>query len=235
VSRRQRKAAVAPRPEALRRRNAGTYFLKDWNMQNIMRSLLRMGLYALLCVASVASAAEKVEDYLGVPGPLQVAGETYRLAWSSHPQPNFYKHEYVPRGQDVEHFQSMLMLDLLGADAATPEDMLRNKVAELEKRKATDPVTNYQALLSDSKDQAVLDFVVSAPDAEGNIIVEWNVYRYVRSPAGSGVLMMGLSRRAYGDADARAFFAQLKTARTRDIEAFAKMPVPALRLQAESP
>ncbi|MCT8284404.1 hypothetical protein NYQ43_01535 [Xanthomonas translucens pv. translucens] len=175
------------------------------------------------------------EGLPGVPGPLVLASTDYHLAWSSHPRPDFYKHEYVPQGQNVERYQSMLMLDLLGDAAATAEQLMGTKVAELEQRKASDPVVNYDALLSESKDQALLDFVVSATDAEGNTIVEWNAYRYVSSPAGNGVLMIGLSRRAYGDTEIRALFAQLKAARARDIKALAAMPVPALKLRAETP
>jgi len=205
-------------------------------MRMIMRPLLRMGLYALLCVTAAAAAAgQQAKDYLTVPGPLQLAGAAYHLAWSSHPRPDFYKHEYVPQGQNVERYQSMLMLDLLDDRSATPEQLLGIKVAELEQRKATDPVVHYTPLLSESKDQALLDFVLSATDAEGNTIVEWNAYRYVPSPAGNGVLMIGLSRRAYGDTEIRALFAQLKAARARDVEALAAMPVPALKLRAETP
>ncbi len=205
-------------------------------MQTIMRPLLRMGLYALVCVAAAASAAgQGIKDYLAAPGPLQLGGSAYQLTWSSHPRPDFYKHEYLPQGQDVARYQSMLMLDLLVDAGATPERSMAAKVAELEQRKATDPVVHYEALLSDSKQQALLDFVLSATDAEGNTTVEWNAYRYVPSPAGKGVLLIGLSRRAYGDPEIRTFFAQLKSARTRDLQALAAMPVPALQLEAQSP
>ncbi|CAN7159593.1 hypothetical protein LJR009_000141 [Bosea sp. LjRoot9] len=46
---------------------------------------------ALLGLVSVADAAEAI-DRLGIPGPLNLSGAAYMLAWSSHPTATYYKH-----------------------------------------------------------------------------------------------------------------------------------------------
>lgn len=80
----------------------------------------------------------------------------------------------------------MLMLDLLVADA-TPVQLAQSKIAELEARKQDDPLVQHDVIAREDGSAVLLDFVLSAPDADGGLIVEWNAYRYER--VADGVLL----------------------------------------------
>jgi hypothetical protein len=181
-------------------------------------------LLLLVTTMTMRASAQNVVDHLKVPGPIAFSGETFRLAWSSHPNDRLYKQEYLPAGQVPERYQSMLMLDLM-FDGVTPRKKAEAFAASLQARKASDPVVNFQLLQGDNG-QVILDFVLSGKQPNGDLILEWNAYRY--SALGDGVQMVGISRRAYGDAAAEDFLRnRLKTLRDRDIKALAGLKVSA--------
>ena len=91
-------------------------------------------------------------------------------------------------------------------------DVVATKNAELKKMKASNPVVNYETFEKDG--EVMLDFLVSenTPDGKYLSIVERNVYRYksvVDKNGQKGVLLFGVSERAYGD-DIDKFFPNLK-------------------------
>ena len=169
-------------------------------------------------------------DRLSLPGAIEFNGESYRLSWSSHPTSHYYKQEYLPPGQTGERFQRMVLIeatvrgvDVNGAVAA--------QVNMLNKRKSTDPTVNFAAAKNPKNGEIILDFVLSAQDPKGEDVVEWNAYRYaaLRGKGGeSGVLLFGISRRAYGD-DTTNFLRKLKSARPAEVNALATYPLPVVR------
>ena len=105
-------------------------------------------------------------------------------------------------------------------------DAVAAQVDMLKKRKGSDPLVKFGILEKDASKEVALDFLISARDAKGALIVEWNLYRYV--PAKSGVVLFAVSHRAYGDKNAKAFLAnlkQLQTAQTRAVLG-ANLPIP---------
>jgi hypothetical protein len=168
-------------------------------------------------------------DRLSLPDSIEFNGESYRLSWSSHPTPYYYKQEYLPPGQTSERFQRMVLveapvrgIDVNGAVAA--------QVSMLNTRKSTDPTDTFAAF-KNPNGEIILDFVLSAQDPKGEDVVEWNAYRYAafRGKGGeSGVLLFGISRRAYGD-DTTNFLRRLKSARPAEINALATHPLPVIR------
>ncbi|WP_202840203.1 hypothetical protein [Luteimonas saliphila] len=179
----------------------------------------------------VARSAEPVER-LSVPGPLRLDGQGYHFAWSSHPTPDFYKQEYLPAGQTLDRYRQMLVLDLLAVDA-TPAQLAAAKIAELKARKQADPLVNHDLVVKQDGSAALLDFVLSAPDAQGDLVVEWNAYRYQALP--EGVLLFGISRRAYGHEEARRFLGEeLRQNRSRWIDEVAGLDMPAISLRPPS-
>ncbi|MBV9152261.1 MAG: hypothetical protein JO204_10855, partial [Alphaproteobacteria bacterium] len=80
--------------------------------------------------------------------------------------------------------------------------------------------------------EVIVDFVLSDYTYnKAGSLVEWNAYRYaaLKDQGGhSGVLMFGLSRRAYGD-DATEFLRRLKAVRPAETDALAKYTLPAVR------
>lgn len=185
-----------------------------------------------LLLAPIAALAADAADRIGVPGPIRFGDTEFALQWVSNPSPELYKQEYVPAGQRVERYDSMLMLDVrpLGADLA---QTARAMIEQIEARKTTDPVANFEVLVNEAGDEVLLDFLLSAPDASG-VIVEWNAYRYRRGPGGQGTTMVGISRRGYGDA-ARGFLVDLKTRRAQDIATLSALPRFEIRLPAPAP
>src|SRR6478735_2290658 len=102
-------------------------------------------------------------DHLQVPGPLKFHGEAFELAWSSHPSATYYKQEYVRKGEKVESFNEMVLLEFLAGNA-TPKGMVAQKVQELEKRKQTDPLVNFEVIESPDGKEFILDFImISGP------------------------------------------------------------------------
>lgn len=189
----------------------------------IKRSLPQLALAAILMASAPATA--RVVNFLNVPGPIELSGKSYELAWSSKPSDSYIKQEYVPAGQTVEHFYQMLMIERATGDL-TVSDALAAQIDMLKKRKSSDPLVNFEALKKEGSEEVVLDFLLSAKDAKGSLIVEWNLYRY--TPTDSGIALFAVSHRAYGDKDAKVFLTGLKQLRTNETRALlgAKIPVP---------
>ncbi len=174
--------------------------------------------------------SDNAVDRLSLPDSIAFNGESYRLSWSSHPTPYYYKQEYLPPAQTSDHFQRMVLieatvrgLDINGAVSA--------QVSMLNKRKLTDPTVNFATFKNQKNDEVILDFILSAQDPKGEDVVEWNAYRYatLRGKGGeSGVLLFGISRRAYGD-DTTNFLRGLKSARPGEVNALAAYPLPVVR------
>jgi hypothetical protein len=177
----------------------------------------------------VARSAGAV-DRLSLPDPIAFNGESYRLSWSSHPRPYYYKQEYLPPGQMSERFQRMLLIEAVvrGVDV---NGAVAAQVSMLNKRKATDPTVNFAIIKNPKNDEIILDFILSAKDPKGEYVVEWNAYRYsvLRGKNGaSGVLLFGISRRAYGD-DTANFLRRLKSTRPAEINALVTYALPVVR------
>src|SRR6185295_11081977 len=114
-------------------------------------------------------------DYLNVPGPIAFDQKSYNLSWTSHPADNFYKQEYLTKGDNADRFISMVLLDVITGDVNI-RDIVASKVAELKKLKETNPVINYETLDNPKTGQYMIDFLISenAPNGDPGI-VERNV------------------------------------------------------------
>jgi hypothetical protein len=205
-------------------------------MQGLTAKLFRrttLVLCAVLCVSvsmsATALAQNAVNERIGIAGPIPFGGVPFKLAWTSHPSPQYYKQEYLPAGQSVDRYNSMLMIDLI-VSGTTVAQSARTMIQNLQVRKATDPVVNYDVITNHATGDMILDFVMSATGADGKEILEWNAYRY--SKQGSGVRMVGISRRVYGDDVAPFLQNQLGAVRKRDIDALSKLVLPAIRVAA---
>lgn len=186
------------------------------------------GMFVAAALLQALAASPQVSDLLGVPGPIELGGQSYRLAWSAQPSPAYAKQEYVPAGQGVEQFRHMLLIETM-ADKPLRE-VVRDKLRALHKRKASDPVQRMAVIENEAGDEVIVDFVMSATLPGGRYVVEWNAYRYAtyRDRDGrSGTLLLGLSARGYDD-EATAFLQGLKAFRQQQIEALSRAPLPAV-------
>ena len=179
---------------------------------------------------SLSPAAAQAIDHLGVPGPIQFDGNSYKLVWSSRPSPGYTKQEYLPSDQRIGSYTQMLMVETMTGDL-TVMDAVRAQIDMLKKRKATDPLVNMNVIQNTQAGEALLDFIVSSKDPKGENVVEWNAYRYAPLKGAadkSGVLLFAISHRAYGNDSAKSFLGQLKNRRAAQITALTKAAMPSV-------
>jgi hypothetical protein len=82
--------------------------------------------------------SEAVVERLSVPQSFEFNGESYRLSWSSHPRPHYYKQEYLPSGQTSERFERMILIEATVREVNVKE-VVAVQVNMLNRRKSTDP------------------------------------------------------------------------------------------------
>lgn len=179
---------------------------------------------AALLMTSLAALAQDAVDRISVPGPVAFDGKSYELAWSAQPQPNYYKQEYVPAGEAPQTYSSMVLVEVLTSGAGVKE-ALGGQAQMLNDRKPNDPLVNFSVLQNEQTGEAILDFIMSSKDDKGEYVVEWNAYRYVpRQP--EGVMLFGVSHRAYGNEAAREFLTKLRDMRPGQIDKVARQELP---------
>ena len=172
------------------------------------RNVAAAALVAMICAAP--AVAQDAEDYLGVPGPIQVGDTAYSLSWSSNPQPGYFKQEYLPDGAVPESYDSMVMVEFLVTDLPVT-DVVAAQISMIEQRKGTDPVANFAVFDNPETGEILLDFLLSAKDENGEFILEWNGYRYakVEFDGQEGSMLFAVSERAYGNEASEAFLGNL--------------------------
>jgi hypothetical protein len=197
------------------------------------RPFLLLCTLSLFCLSFTSNkGGSKPIDYLNVPGPIEFNGKTYHLAWSSNPNKNYFKQEYIPEGQTLEKFDQMLLLELVIGDF-TVQDVVSAQMQQLEKRKTTDQIVQYKALENPETGEIILDFLISSGTGKTLDIVEWNAYRYkpyTDKSGRKGVLLFAISTRGYAG-NIPAFLTSLKTTRTPQIHAIGGQPFPEVKLK----
>jgi len=195
----------------------------------IIRSLLHFiaaALFTALAALPAASQSADKTDRLGVPGPVSFEGQNYVLAAAAHPQPNYFKQEYLPAGQGPDSYTHMFLIETL-TEGAAPNDAAASQIAMLNERKAKgDPLVNHEVKFNDATGEIFLDFLISG-SSNGQVVVEWDAYRYVPIKGEKpGVILYGISRRAYGETEGRAFLSGLKEQRPNTLKTLTSFDVP---------
>ena len=189
----------------------------------------RLVLFLMLMVQFFMTQ-NKVEDYLHLGDKYRFDNKDYKLVWSSHPASNFYKQEYILPNENVEKYTRMIMIDFLEGDL-TPKDAISNFVNNLENSKKQNPIINYQ--MYEREDEYMLDFIISKNSQDGKevLILERNVYRYFRinTPKRKGILLFGVSDRAYTKKEMDNMFSVLKNNKFELVNKVAKIEVPKIK------
>ncbi|MBE7168975.1 MAG: hypothetical protein INR73_00195 [Williamsia sp.] len=177
--------------------------------KNIFSSLVAL----MLSAASFAQTNKAATEYLGIPGPVKFDNKVYSLSWTSHPAANFYKQEYLVKGDDANRFHSMILVDVITGEKSV-KNVVAVKLAELKKMKEGNQVVNYEVMDNSAAGEYMIDFLLTANAPDGSVsIVERNVYRYkafADKSGHAGVLLFGVSTRGYGP-DVTSFIASLKS------------------------
>jgi len=184
----------------------------------------------LMLMVQFFMAQNKVEDYLHLGDKYRFDNKDYKLVWSSHPASNFYKQEYILPNENVEKYTRMIMIDFLEGDL-TPKDAISNFVNNLENSKKQNPIINYQ--MYEREDEYMLDFIISknSQDGKEGLILERNVYRYFRinTPKRKGVLLFGVSDRAYTKKEMDNMFSVLKNKKLDLVNKVIQIEVPKIK------
>ena len=189
----------------------------------------RLVLFLMLMV-QFFMAQNKVEDYLHLGSKYRFDNKDYELVWSSHPASNFYKQEYILPNENVEKYKRLILIDFIEGDLA-PKDVLSGLVNSLENSKKQNPVINYKVY--EKNNEYMIDFIMSENSQDGKdvLILERNVYRYFRinTPKRKGILLFGVSDRAYTKKEMDNMFSVLKNNKFELVNKVAKIEVPKIK------
>ncbi|MGC4104407.1 hypothetical protein [Ferruginibacter sp.] len=180
-----------------------------------------------------AQTAKPAKEYLNVPGPVVFEKTSFRLDWSAHPSPDFYKQEYLAKGDTTGKYKTILLLDVIVGDVNI-KDVVAQKTAELKRMKETNPMVNFESFGNPTTGEYMLDFLLSANSADGKYVtvVERNVYRYktfTDKSGKKGILLFGVSTRSYGN-DIDAFLLALKNNKKDLVNQVAKFTIPEIKI-----
>lgn len=191
-----------------------------------------LALFFLISLFSLkAQSTGKVNDYLNIPGPIKLDQKTYNLVWSSHPNENYFKQEYLNSNEDLKKYTRLVMIDFIKGDYAL-KDIIDQKVSELQELKKTNPVVNYQIL--ENNEEYILDFIISENSKDGKeiLIAERNIYRYklITENNNKGILLFAVSERGYKE-NMNVFFNNLKNNSSKLIEIVGNYKLPEIQLK----
>ena len=189
----------------------------------------RLVLFLMLMV-QFFMAQKKVEDYLHLGSKYRFDNKDYELVWSSHPASNFYKQEYILPNENVEKYKRLILIDFIEGDL-NPKDVLSGLVNSLENSKKQNPVINYKVY--EKNNDYMIDFIMSENSQDGKevLILERNVYRYFRinTPKRKGVLLFGISDRAYTKKEMDNMFSVLKNKKLDLVNKVIQIEVPKIK------
>ncbi|MBK9333629.1 MAG: hypothetical protein IPM96_14815 [Ignavibacteria bacterium] len=171
--------------------------------------------------------ANVIKNYLNTPQVINYDGNKFNLLFSNNSPDNLYSQEYIQEGDILEKFNQMILVSFMETDVSA-KDLAIAKSKEIENRKSTDVMANYQLSENKDKGEILLDFLLSDGSTDENMIVEWNSYRYINHTDKSGkkgVLLLGLSKRAYGD-KYKDFLSELKVNRKKYNTSFVGLEIP---------
>lgn len=182
---------------------------------------------ALALLAMAPAFGQEARDFLGIPGPISIGDTAYGLVWSAQPSAGYTKQEYLPAGAALESYQSMVLVEFVATELPLSE-VVAAQMAMIEQRKATDPIANMAVFENRDAGEILLDFVLSAKDANGEYIIEWNGYRYAEAEhdGDKGALLFAISERAYGNAASEDFLRGLGAFKTEKTEELTRAELP---------
>jgi hypothetical protein len=192
---------------------------------------LRILILLLIVPLLYVNAQNKVNDYLNISGSIKLNQKEYNLVWSSHPNENYYKQEYLSSNENINKYGSMILIDFIKGDFNL-KDIVDQKVGELQEMKKNNPVVNYQ--IFENNGEYILDFLISENSKDGKeiLIAERNIYRYklVNKGKNKGILLFAMSERGYPE-NMDSFFNNLKANTSKLIEIVGNYKLPEIEIK----
>ena len=161
-----------------------------------MKKVVISIIISLLSCLSLSS--QSATEYFNVGNPIKYCGTKYSLVWSAQPQENYFVQEYLPKGETLEHYNQMFTVSVIFWDR-TPLEAVQAKVAELEERKKSDPITKY--MVAENNGDYILEFLVgdSSNGKMNTVEVDVHYYRQMTINGKKASVLCFYSGRAYGD------------------------------------
>jgi len=186
----------------------------------------------IVCFCGLFSKGQApVKNFYRISETLTYDNTDYKLIASYHPNDHYYKQEYIPAGESPEHFNTMLTIDFNITDASNKQ-VIQAKEKELDKRKATDVVVNYEQFENEQSGEYMLDFIVSDANQDKISVVEHNTYRYQNytdKTGHKGVVLFAVSQRGYLEKIGN-FIQSVKENKTANINKLAAYQMPKIEL-----
>jgi len=205
----------------------------NYSLPSLKSPLATLALGLLTTLGLTAIAPAQAAKNTPVPS-IEFLGDVYSLAWRSDPTPDYSKTEYLPEGEELPHYTNMLLLEWL-SNGMDVTEVVRSQVEFIKERRPNDSLAQIGGLIENpSTGEVLLDFLLSGHTENGDLIVEWNAYRYTPHQGTDGrkaVLLFGYSKRAYGSDNAQAFFQDLDQNRATIIQEVVSSDSPAKRQQ----
>jgi hypothetical protein len=177
---------------------------------------------------------DTVTDYLSIKGPLKYNQTNFDLKWSDRPNDKYYIQEYLPKGESLNDFNQMITIHLFDTNIKLKE-AVNQKAKELDKRKETDAVCNYQIIDSPDGKEFIVDFLISESKDDKMTIAEFNVYHYRQielDKKHKAIAVYAYSKRSYGD-DITGFLKTLKNERNIHLNEMISLKKPLIKLKQQ--
>ena len=151
--------------------------------------ILYILILAVFFIAQAAFAEEQTITFLG---------NTYNLAFSARGAGGGFYNEYVKNGQTVKNWNEIMVIHHfpLAKSPLTEAKKLSSVITAIyaKQNKKAPVALSY----NDKKDSAIVDFVMPVLDENKNLkCLEFNVFKYEKSPDGRGLRAIQYSKRFF--------------------------------------
>lgn len=186
----------------------------------------------VISLMSFSTIGEEPVERIGLKGPLVFDKTNFSLAWTAHPNENYYVQEYLPKNETVEHFNQLLTVHVFTMDVSV-DSAVEQKVKELNKRKETDKVCNFSIMKSPDGKESIIDCLLSSGSNDKVDIVEFIIYRYKQIELKNNkkaLLIYAYSKRSYDD-KITPFFKNLQTDRPELLSMMTSTQMPTILIK----
>lgn len=162
--------------------------------------MFRRLLFAIFLGTFSIVNAQEVRDLLSIPGPIELDGTEFFLAWSKEASKTLMRQQYMPRDERIEDFNQILDFSYFTKEIDI-ELAVRQKVESIQNRAEKDKFAKVNVTESPDGSEFVVDYFISETPEKGDAFVEYNIYRF--KPYNNGTqknfLILAYAKRMYGD------------------------------------
>lgn len=162
--------------------------------------MFRRLLFAIFLGTFSIVNAQEVRDLLSIPGPIELDGTEFFLAWSKEASKTLLRQQYMPRDERIEDFNQILDFSYFTKEIDL-ELAVRQKVESIQNRAEKDKFAKVNVTESPDGSEFVVDYFISETPEKGDAFVEYNIYRF--KPYNNGTqknfLILAYAKRMYGD------------------------------------